>query len=116
VIELLRYSLVTLTAAVMSVICSQMMFHFPALWEFDHASFGLILPSILLWAVLVWPIRRMEWWGAVAVGLISPVIGGFLLGGPTGLGIVLSEWPITFPTGAVTGFLIHRSLFLGRLE
>jgi len=111
VVEVLRFSMVMLIAAAMSVVGWQLMAHFPAVWEFDRTSFGLILPSIFLWAFLIAAVRRTTVAGAVAIGLLSPLLGGFLLGGPTGVGIVLSAWPAAFLTGAFTGLLIHRCLF-----
>lgn len=112
-IWLVRYSLVTLVAAAMSVVGCQLLFHLSALWQFDNYSFGLILPSVLLWSYLVAIVRRVTAGGAAAVGFASPLIGGLLLGGPTGLGLVLSSWYTTFPTGVVTGLLVHRCLQVG---
>lgn len=112
-ILLLRYSLIPVIAAAMSVVGWQLMFHFPFVWEFDRGSFGLILPSILLWAFLTALVRRTSPAGAVAVGIFSSVAGGLLGGGLMGLCIILSVWPIAFFTGGATGWLIHRCLFWG---
>jgi hypothetical protein len=111
VVEIVRYSMVPVIAAAMSVVGWQLMAHFPAVWVFDSVSFGLILPSILLWMFLLALVRRTNMAGAVAIGLLSPLIGGFLLGGPSGVGIVLAAWPAALLTGAVTGLLIHCCLF-----
>ena len=110
-VEICRYGMITLVAAAMSVVGWQLMAHFPAVWEFDRMSFGLILPSVLLWAFLIVVVRRTTVVGGVVVGLLSPLLGGLLLGGPSGVGVVLSAWPAAFLTGGATGLLVHRCLF-----
>ncbi len=113
-ILLLCFVLVVLTVIGMSVVGWQMILGcMTGSWMPGSESFGLVLPSILVWSFLVFAVRRETPVGAAAWGLLSPVIGGMLMGGPIGLAMVVIHWYISFPVGAATGLLVRCCMRLG---
>jgi hypothetical protein len=75
--------------------------------------------SVLLWLalsiVIRWQIARGRngLTTAVGLGLLSPLIGGLLIGPPLSLFLLLSKWYVSFPTGAIMGAVVWACLSIG---
>jgi hypothetical protein len=91
----------------MAVLGYQLMFKAPAEWGLlDSQSFYFVWPSILLWLVLAFVLRRHNYITAIGWGLLSPIIGSLMVAGPFGPFVALAMWYATFPVGIITGVLV----------
>jgi hypothetical protein len=109
-----RLVLTAFIAAVMAVVGYQFIFTDDSeRWKLDGQSFYFVVPSVLLWLVLAPVLRRQNYVSAVGWGLLSPLIGSLLAGGPAGPLLVLVMWYAAFPIGILTGVLVKLCVSLG---
>ncbi len=109
-----RLTLTALIATVMAVVGYQLMFKpVSELSEFDGQSFMFVAPSVMLWSVLAFILRRQTYVTAVGWGVLSPIIGSLLINWAIGPVVAIVMWYVTFPVGVLTGVLVKCCVSLG---
>ena len=68
----------------------------------------VIAVSNVMWHLIARSLhrRRAPLWQGLALGLISPLLGGLTL--PFGVPVILKAWYVSFPVGVVTGDIVWR--------
>ncbi len=109
-----RLTLTALIATMMAVVGYQLMFKpVNELSEFDGQSFMFVVPSVLLWSLLAFVLRRETYVTAVGWGVLSPIIGSLLINWAIGPVVAIVMWYVTFPVGILTGVLVKLCVSFG---
>ena len=66
--------------------------------------------SVILWSALAFPVHRYNYAVAALLGVLSPLMGAFLVCPPVSHIYILYYWYVVFPVGLVTGLLVKLVL------
>lgn len=109
-----RLTLKALIATVMALVGYQLMFKpVNEVFAFDRQSFMFVVPSVLLWSVFAFILRRQTYVTAVGWGVLSPIIGSLLINWAIGPVVAVVMWYVTFPVGVLTGVLVKLCVSFG---
>lgn len=109
-----RLILTALIATMMAIVGYQLMFKpINELLQFDEQSFMFVTPSVLLWFVLAFILRRETYVTAVGWGLLSPIIGSLFINWAIGPAVAIVMWYVTFPIGILTGVMVKLCVSFG---